>query len=210
MSDNPGLTPTPAEKRRQKLWLVIIFIVLAIIITAVLALVFHKDSKKSSSSNGKNPPTQTSFPNNNAQIGSLISYQLPANWTSTDCIAATENILVIPDSQLHPNCAIDLQNWLIKIVTDQHNTTSCNQIKVDNSQVTKHVCSTVPINGERLVKSSTTYNEKSPYGHPTTVSDYFVKTKNGVVKLEYIDNLTTAGDDFQAGFDQLANSLKVK
>jgi hypothetical protein len=31
-----------------------------------------------------------------------------------------------------------------------------------------------------------------------------------VVKLEYADDLTTSEDDYQAQFDQIANSIKVK
>jgi hypothetical protein len=208
------IMPTPAERRRKKLRAFLMVVILLVIAAAALALIFHKNNKAynnaSTASANKSSTNQTTFPGNRTQIESLISFELPANWTDTDCIGATETVLIIPNQDVRPNCAIDLQNWSVKMVMDTHNTTSCSQIKVDNSQVTNHVCSTVPVNGVRLVKSSTTYNDKSSYGHATKVSDYFIKTKNGVVKLEYIDNLTSTNDDYQTGYDQLANSIKVK
>jgi hypothetical protein len=66
------------------------------------------------------------------------------------------------------------------------------------------------INGNKIFVASTTYNNKSTYGKDTKVSEYFVDTKSGVVKLEYADDLASTEDDYQAQFDQIANSIKIK
>ena len=39
------------------------------------------------------------------------------------------------------------------------------------------------------------------------MSDYYINTGKGVVAIEYT---YTSANDFQAGFDQLATSVKVK
>jgi hypothetical protein len=209
MINNSDSVETPAEKSRERSWLPFIIVLSLIIIAIVLWLVLGRDSGNKSNTN-KSQAHPTSQQNGNTQIESLISYKLPTGWTDTDCISATETILIIPSGQLHPNCAVNAQDWFLKITMDTHNTATCNQIKVDNSQVTNHVCSSVPVNGQRFVKSSTTYNDKSTYGHNVKVSDYFIKANGGVVKLEYVDDLTNNNDDFQTGFDQLANSIQVK
>jgi hypothetical protein len=187
-------------------------LILLLIGLGILVWVFLRKNvaHTNNSTSSKAPSPQGNFQNSSTPIDSLISYKLPAGWTDTDCISGRESILIISSTQPRPNCAIDLQRWSIRIAMATQNITSCNQIKVNNQQVTNHVCASQTINGKSTLKSSTTYNEKSPYGHAVKVSDYFIKTAKGTVKLEYVDDLTTNNDDFQVQFDQIANSVKVK
>jgi hypothetical protein len=187
-------------------FLVILVIAGAIILWLILG---RNNNKPATVPSTKNTPHQVNPQSTNTQLDSLITYKLPQGWTDADCVGKSETILIIANGQ-HPFCSSDAQNWPIKLTLDTQNTTDCHQITVDNSKVTKHICSSLFINGAKTIKSSTTYNDKSPYGHATKVSDYYIKTGKGVVKLEYVDNQTVNTDDYQAGFDQLAASVKTK
>jgi hypothetical protein len=212
MSDK---TPGNSSPRKRKHWLSGLGILLcgAILLAAILwGYNFVSKNVKQSDNNTSSPAShsQSGFQNTNTPIDSLIKYNLPAGWTDTDCISGTEVILFIPPTLPRPNCAIDLQKWSVRITMDPQSPSNCNQIKVNNQQITNHVCASQFINGKKAIKSSTTYNEKSPYAHPTKVEDYFISTGKGTIKIEYIDDLTNSNDDFQAQFDQLANSVTAK
>lgn len=184
-------------------------IILIIAAAIVLWAVFGRNNNKPAAPAAKNPPHQVTPQSAAAPLEGLITYKLPKGWTDADCVGKSETILIIPNNQ-HPFCSSDAAGWPMKITKDANTTTDCNQIKVDNSQVTNHICSSLFINGAKTIKSSTAYNDKSTYGHATKVSDYYINTGKGVVKLEYVDNQTVKTDDYQAGFDQLANSVQVK
>jgi hypothetical protein len=201
-----------SKRNRVAALLPVVFIVLAIVAAVALWQGFLKTNIKNTTNgtNQKSSDAQNNFQNSNTAIASLISYRLPDGWTDTDCIAGKETILLIPPSLPRPNCAIDIQSWTIRITMDSQDIKDCNQIKVNNQHVTNHVCSSVAINSSRLLKSSTTYNEKSPYGKAVKISDYYIKTSKGVIKLEDVDDLASSNDDLQNQFDQIANSIKVK
>jgi hypothetical protein len=203
--------PIPREEnRKERRWTALLLVVLVAAVAIGLWLLFGKDNNKqtnkSTSSNSQSSKTST----NSGQINSLISYDLPDGWKTITCNTSTEAVLVVPSGRVTPDCASLSDSWPMKILMDSNNTTECSQIKVNSQQVTNHVCSSQTINGNKIFVASTTYNEKSSYGKSTKVSDYYVDTKNGVVKLEYADDQTSSEDDYQSQFDQIANSIKVK
>jgi hypothetical protein len=204
-------TPSPEEKKTgRRRSLLIILIIIALAAALIIGLKLGKSSNKRTSSVTNPPSNSAKTSNTNSKISSLISYQLPDGWNSVGCNNPTEVILIVPQGKVSPDCASLADNWPMKIMMDPMNTTECSQIKVNNQQITNHVCSSQTINGSKIFVASTTYNEKSDYGKNTKVSDYYVDTSNGVVKLEYADDLTSNEDDYQAQFDQIANSIKVK
>jgi hypothetical protein len=84
---------------------------------------------------------------------------------------------------------------------DSQNTTDCAQLKPTSTQgVRKHTCISLYISGHKSLKSFTDANG-------TSAADYFINTGKGVVKVDYA---YTSSNDYQAGFDQLATSVKVK
>jgi hypothetical protein len=194
------------NKSKRTVWIVLVAVI--IIVAAFLAfLSTHKDNKKVPASNNPVAPSE----NNSTipKIDSLMSYILPTDWTKQNCGGSTEVVLIVPAGKVSPNCVALASSWPMKIIMDTLNTTDCNQIKVNNQQVTNHVCSSQLINGSKVFVSGTTFNNKSRYGKDTRVSDYFIDTPKGVVKLEYADDLSSPEDDYQAQFDQIANSIKV-
>jgi hypothetical protein len=199
------------ENRKERRWTALLVVVLVAAIAIGLWLLFGKDNNKQSSNpNSQNTQSSNASKNNSGQINSLISYDLPSGWKTITCNTSTEAVLIVPSGRVTPDCASLSDNWPMKILMDSNNTTECSQIKVNSQQVTNHVCSSQTINGNKIFVASTTYNEKSSYGKNTKVSDYYVDTKNGVVKLEYADDQTSNEDDYQAQFDQIANSIKIK
>jgi hypothetical protein len=195
------------EKTNKIKWLPILVLILFVV--GAIGLFVHKKNKVSTPAQ-TSPSAQTSSDTSTFNIDSLISYQLPDGWTTQDCGGENDVVLIVPAQRVKPDCASLADSWPMKFSKDPQNTTDCNQIKVNNQQVTNHVCSSQNINGQKIFVSSTTYNNKSVYGKDTKVSDYYVESKKGVIKLEYADDLTSSEDDYQAQFDQIANSIKVK
>jgi hypothetical protein len=212
MSEKTPGKLSSAERKGLRAGLPLLLGVIILVAAVLIGVNFVRNNVKQSNSNTNTPAssTQSSFQNTNTPIDSLITYKLPPGWTDTDCISGTEAILFISPTQPRPNCAIDLQKWSMRITMDPQSPSNCSQIKVNNQQITNHVCASQFINGKSAIKSSTTYNEKSSYAHPTKVEDYFISTGKGTIKLEYIDDLSNSNDDFQAQFDQLASSVKTK
>jgi hypothetical protein len=94
----------------------------------------------------------------------------------------------------------------IKIYVDRQYITDCQQLN-SPQDVRKHVCISLYIDGHKSLKASTEYPKSSTYKTDTTISDYYIDTGKGVVKVEYT---YTSNNDYQIGYDQLAMSLKVK
>jgi hypothetical protein len=212
MSDKTSGNSSSRKRERLLAGLSVLLCGAILVAVVLLGYNFVRNNVKRSDNNTNTPASrsQSRFQNTNTPIDSLITYKLPAGWTDTDCISGTEVILFIAPTLPRPNCAIDLQKWSVRITMDPQSPTNCNQINVNNQQITNHVCASKFINGKKAIKSSTTYNEKSSYAHPTKVEDYFINTGKGTIKIEYIDDLTNSNDDFQVQFDQLANSVTTK
>jgi hypothetical protein len=200
----------PHEKKKERRLSSLLVLIFIIAVAVGLWLMFGKKDNNQSQTTSNPTPMPQSSTNSNGQIDSLVSYQLPEGWKTVSCNAPAEVVLIVPQGKVSPDCASLANNWPMKLMLDTMNTTDCNQIKVNNQQVTNHVCASQSINGSKFLVASTTYNDKSSYGKTTKVSEYYVKTSGGVVKLQYADDLTSNEDDYQAQFDQIANSIKVK
>jgi hypothetical protein len=200
-----------AEFKRENRWIkpLIALIVLGLAAFLLWLLLIKPDTKNAQNtqpnSSSVAQPTST-----NSSIDSLISYQLPADWKTVGCKAPNEVILIVPSGKVSPNCSTLAGDWPMKFSLDLNNTKDCNQIKVNNQQVTNHICSSKFINGNKVLIASTTYNNQSTYGKNTKVAEYYIITKNNVVKLENADDEASSEDDYQPQVDQIANSIKAK
>jgi hypothetical protein len=195
-------------KKNNKLrWLGIILIVL--IVVAGILFVINQDNNDTGRQNAP-PTTQPVAGGENNTVNSLVGYQLPDGWSKVECGGENDTVLIVPAQRVKPDCAALAGDWPMKIWIDALKTTDCNQIKVDSQQVTNHVCESKYINGTKTLVASTTFNSSSKYGKNTKVSDYYFIANGKVVKLEYADDLASPEDDYQAQFDQIANSVKAK
>jgi hypothetical protein len=195
------------ENTKERWWLKLVIALLIAGIAAALWFVFGNNSDTQPPATTSQSSQQT---NSSSSVNSLISYQLPDGWKTVSCNKPTEVVLLVPQGKVSPDCASLAGNWPMKIQIDPANTTECSQIKVNNQQLTNHVCSSKFINGNKFLTASTTYNDKSTYGKTTKVSDYYVSAKGSVVKFEYADDQTSPEDDYQTQFDQIVNSVKLK
>ena len=136
-------------------------------------------------------------------LKSLVSYSLPDGWKEASCPAVPDIIYVTPAGTTL-NCSAD-PSAPIKIYVDSQGATDCQQLQgVQN--VKKHICSSLYINGHKSLKALTEYPQSSSHSQNTTVSDYYIDTGKGVVRVEYT---YTASNDYQTGFEQLSSSVKV-
>jgi len=191
------------KKRNNFKWLPVLLGALAGVVVVILFLIHGSNNSKTTN------PTMPTSPVKST-VESLVSYQLPDGWTKVECGGENDVVLIVPAQRVKPDCATLSDSWPMTLMKDPMKTTDCNQIKVNNQQITNHVCSSQNVNGQKMLVSSTTYNDKSLYGKDTKVSDYYLDTKKGVIKLEYADDQTSTEDDYQAQFDQIANSMQVK
>lgn len=156
----------------------------------------HSNSSPNAASPSNTSNTQPSTANStpSSDVSALIQYVLPDGWKQ---IACSEN----KTTYVTPNgTATDCSNPSapIKLLVDINNTKDCNQLQ-NQTNVKKHVCKSLFINGHKSLKASTEYQTN-------TVDTYYIDTGKGVVQLEY----THTDDQFMDGFDQLANSVHVK
>lgn len=156
----------------------------------------------------KAPPTQenvadTTDGSTTGDAASLVSYTLPDGWREARC-EDSDAVYVLPGGIVSADCSANPASP-IKLSVDPGNHTDCNQLR-NVSEVKKHVCVSLYINDKKSLKASTEYLASSSYGQPTTINAYYVDTGEGVVKAEHI---FTTDDQFQAGFDQLANSIQA-
>lgn len=157
---------------------------------------------------GKPLNSTSKTPTNNnvsgTDVASLVSYTLPDAWSQSTCSASAGTVYVVP-SGTSLDCSAN-PSAPIKIFVDANNTTDCGQL-ANVQNVRKHICASLYINGHKSLKASTEYLKSQSYASDTTVSDYYINTGRGVVAVEYT---YTNSNDYQIGFDQLANSVKVK
>lgn len=147
-------------------------------------------------------PTANTASTNDAK--SLVSYTLPDGWKEETCPNNADRTYIVPNGS-SLSCDSD-PSAPIKISVDSGKTTDCQQL-ANVQNVKKHICSSLYINNHKTLKASTDYLKSSSHATDTTVSEYYIDTGKGVVKLEYS---YTSANDYQTGFDQLANSIKVK
>ncbi len=164
-------------------------------------------SNTSSTSQPDNTSQPTSVNNaNTAGVRSLVSYVLPDGWKEASCTAMAGSVYMVPAGTSNADCSANPSSP-VKISVDSGNNTDCNQLQ-NVQNVSKHICISVYINGHKSLRAETIYNQDSSYKKPTTINAYYINTSKGVVRVEYIHDPKDNG--YQAGFDQLANSVRVK
>lgn len=149
-------------------------------------------------------PTVPISNNNTADVASLIRYNLPDGWKDANC-PGSKSVFVLPAGVAEAACNTNLIAP-IKLTVDPGNTKDCNELQ-NASDVKKHVCISLYIHGLKSLKASTEYLASSSYKQATTINTYYIDTGKGVVKLEY---QFTSDNQYQAGFDQLANSVNKR
>lgn len=164
----------------------------------------HTNTTTSQTSNSNQPTTVNNA--NSAGVKSLVSYVLPDGWKEASCPAVAEAVYIVPNGSPGLDCNANPSSP-VKISVDPGNNTDCNQLQ-NVQDVKKHVCISLYINGHKTLKSSTEYLSSSSYGKDTTINAYYIDTGKGVIEVQYIYN--SADNQFQAGFDQLVNSINVK
>jgi hypothetical protein len=194
-------------KKRSSGWIIILSIITATIVVFLVWATFFKPDKKVSNQNVQPSPSSNAPA---SSVDALISYSLPAGWKTISCNDPQEVVLFVPDGKVSPTCTTLAGSWPTKLLVDPQNTRDCNQIKVNNQQVTSHTCSSKFINGNKVLVSDTSYNDKSAYGKNIKVADYYILTDKGVAHLYYADDASSPDDDYQAEFDQIINSIKSK
>jgi hypothetical protein len=182
-------------------YVVYILVGLLVILVAVLLLRLNKSESNTSSTQGV---TSQNSAQPATQVDSLITYTLPSGWSKTTC--DTSHIVYLMDSPgTNTGCSAKATSP-ISLAIDAQQTTDCNQLK-GYEHITRHVCSSMFIDGHKTLKSSTTYNDESVYHTKTTLNDYYLDTGKGVVKVEYT---YTTDNKYQPELEQLMNSIKVK
>lgn len=140
---------------------------------------------------------------NMGDVAALVTYQLPDGWKQASC-PGSGSVYVVPKSDATIDCnAVSVSP--ITLSVDAGNHTDCNQLQ-NVTEVKKHICVSVFINGHKSLKASTEYLASSSYKQPTTINAYYVDTGRGVVKVAY---QYTSDNQYQSAFDQLANSIKA-
>lgn len=152
-----------------------------------------------------NIPTNSQVtPSTSKDVRSLVSYTLPDGWKVGDCPNTSDRVFIIP-AGASLNCNSN-PSAPIKISIDPGDTKDCQQL-ANVQNVKKHICSSLFINDRKSLKSLTEYLKSASYSSDTTISEYYIDTGKGVIKVEY---QYTSSNEYQIGFDQLVNSIKVK
>lgn len=134
---------------------------------------------------------------------SLISYALPDGWTKSSC-EGSEVTYITPAGE-EADCGSD-PAAPVKLSVDPGDTEDCNELQ-NVSDVKKHICISLYINGLRSLKASTEYLASSAFKQDTTIDAYYIDTGKGVIKAEYRHD----GDNaLRIGFEQLVNSISRK
>jgi hypothetical protein len=201
----PSNTPTP---RQQKSIIQIVVLILGLVIIAGLIgwkLGQSNDKQTATTPTASNSTaTSSTTPASNSDVKSLVSYSLPDGWKEGTCPDSQGKLYIVPNGASlacgnNPSAPV-------KMYVDANNTTDCQQLQ-NTPNVRKHICKSVFINGHKSLQSSTEYPKSATYPEDTTISDYFIDTGKGVVAVEYT---YTSSNNYQIGFDQLANSVKPK
>ncbi len=189
-------------KTRSKITLLVLLAV--IVIAGFVGWRLGRSSNSTNTNNGS--PSSSAGNTSGVSVKSLIGYTLPDAWKEDTCSNSSNVIYIIPDGS-SLNCSAN-PSAPIKIYVDSQDTTDCQQLMPTTTEgIRKHVCISLYISGHKSLKASTEYSNGSGYKTDTTISDYYINTGKGVVAIQYT---YTSANDFQAGFDQLALSVKVK
>jgi hypothetical protein len=203
MSELPEVTPNTSKRYWNSNTVIFLVIVLLIAVAAVIGWQIGKsDTPPKQPVAGQGPPVSKST----GSVDSLISYSLPDGWSTAACPQTNDVDYIVPGG-VQPQCGAN-PPAPVKLAIDQNHTTDCSELQ-NNQDVTKHTCVSLFIGGHKTIKSITEYPKDSTYNQAVRLSDYYLDTGSGVVKAELYTPLSGSGN-YQTGFDQLVNSMKVK
>lgn len=183
-----------------------ILIVLTLVAVAFGAGYALNQSQKNPSPKGIDQSSQTTkqvADSPTSKVDDLITYTLPDGWQKQVC-ENSDAIYIIP-SRSSANCD---NNPIapVKLSVDSGNKTDCNQLQ-NQTEVKKHTCISLFINGRKTLKASTEFLANSSYMQEMKVESYYFDTGSGIIKAEYFH---TSSNEYQTSFDELANSINVK
>jgi len=164
-------------------------------------------SPKSSQPGDSNASVQpeTAVDDNAPGVKSIVSYTLPDGWKEAKCPTSSGSVYIIPAGAADIDCDASPSSP-VKISADPGSSRDCNELQ-DVRDVKKHICISLYINSLKSLKASTEYLASSSYKKATTIDAYYVDAGEDVIKVEHI---YSTDNKYQAGFDQLANSVKSK
>ncbi len=182
--------------RHKNLWLVLVMLVLLLLAGT---LGWWQGKSKNTSNESTSGTTA-----NGTDVNSIVSYTLPDGWKEANCTNQASTVFIVPTGSVL-QCDMD-SIAPIKISVDPQNTTDCQELS-NVQDVRKHICKSLFIGGHKTIQASTEYPKSSSYPVDTTISDYYINTNKGVIRIQYT---YTSSNDYQLGFDQLANSVRTK
>lgn len=136
------------------------------------------------------------------KVKELVMYQVPAGWAETDC--GNGNLIYVRPAEAAQGCMVGTNPDSLISLSVKEQYTDCNQLQPKQS-VTRHVCSSLFIDGNKTLKSTTTYPQ-NPNESAKTISNYYVNTGKSVVRIQYVYH---ADNSHQPVFEALTNSIKV-
>lgn len=185
--------------------IVVLAIVMAIIAAGIVGWLIGRSNNSTYNKQLTSTQNQTISSTSGSDVKALVSYTLPDGWGEGTCSSSGNSIYVSPDDTTL-NCSTN-PSAPIKIFLDTQDTTDCQQLApTSNEGIRKHVCISLYISGHKSLKASTEYSNGSSYKTDTTINSYYINTGKGVIVIQYT---YTTSNDFQAGFDQLAMSVKA-
>lgn len=198
---------TPTSQDRQYIRIRKSVLLVSVLVLGALLLGWWVGHRGASTVKNSPIASQPSVPLSNAntpEVAAMATYNLPDGWKETSC-TGSKSVFVLPTGVKDAACNSDFIAP-IKLSVDTNNTNDCNQLQ-NVTDVKKHTCISLYINGLRSLKASTEFLASSSYKQDTTINSYYIDTGKGVVKLEY---QYTTDNSYQAGFDQLAGSVKPR
>lgn len=182
-----------------------IIIAAVVTVAAVVAIIIGWGSINNANAPGDSGSDQTNQMAS-TDVKALVSYTLPTGWQERTCADAATYVFVIPTGATL-DCAAD-PRAPISLLVDPRNTKDCQHLTTP-AGVLSHTCKSLYIDGHKTLVSSTEYPKSEMYPKAETISDYFVDTDKGVVQIEYIFG-AKGSNTYQAGFDQLVQTVKIR
>jgi len=158
--------------------------------------------RPNNSSDNSQAANQETAPSSNSDIKSLVTYKVPSGWEETSCSSGAAQFVLLAPSGTVADCNSESSDRVV-ISVDAANNRDCNQLQsVQN--VSKHICISEYINGQKSLKAETVYNTQSAYKKNTTINAYYIDTGKAVIKFEYVHDPNSS--EYLLDFERLAKS----
>jgi|GEM_PF-1170251 len=182
---------------------IILVVLLLVLIAGLIGWRLGHSNKGSDKTSVTNSSSSSESAASTADVKSLVTYTLPEGWKEATCTSQANTVFIVPSgASLHCDTASIAP---IKLSVDSQNTTDCQELS-NVHDVRKHICKSLYIGGHKSLQALTEYPKSPTYPADTTISDYYIDTGKGAIRVRYT---YTASNDYQIGFDELANSVKV-